>query len=180
MLFLCRLALLLALALGVQPVLAGQPAASGDAGAKPGEMQMSTVTLTVIIKDAFIALQHANMTGNYSVLRDMGTPVFRENFDQAALAAAFANLRARKIDLSPAYYLSPNLTKRPELTARQRLPLQPQPPAFLPPARSRRKHPRSPKADLPPFLRCRRTARAWPPARRASPGCTVGCAVNPS
>ncbi len=118
MLFLCRLALLLALALGVQPVLAGQPAvsAASDAGAKPGEMQMSTVTLTVIIKDAIIALQHANMTGNYSVLRDMGTPVFRENFDQAALAAAFANLRARKIDLSPAYYLSPNLTKKPELT----------------------------------------------------------------
>jgi hypothetical protein len=118
MLFLSRLAWLLAFALGVQPVLAGQPAvsAAGDAGAKPGEMQMSAVTLTVIIKDAIIALQHANMTGNYSVLRDMGTPVFRENFDQAALAAAFANLRARKIDLSPAYYLSPNLTKKPELT----------------------------------------------------------------
>ena len=76
---------------------------------------MSAVTLTVIIKDAIIALNQANMTGNYSVLRDMGTPVFRENFDQTALAAAFANLRARKIDLSPAYFLSPNLTKKPEL-----------------------------------------------------------------
>ena len=76
---------------------------------------MSAVTLTVIIKDAIIALNHANMTGNYSVLRDMGTPVFRESFDQTALAAAFANLRVRKIDLSPAYFLSPNLTKKPEL-----------------------------------------------------------------
>ena len=78
-------------------------------------MQMSAVVLTVIIKDAIIALHHANMTGNYSVLRDMGTPVFRENFDQTALAGAFANLRARKINLSPAYHLSPNLTKTPEL-----------------------------------------------------------------
>ena len=76
---------------------------------------MSAVTLTVIIKDAIIALNQANATGNYSVLRDMGTPVLRESFDQTALAAAFANLRARKIDLSPAYFLSPNLTKKPEL-----------------------------------------------------------------
>ena len=117
MFLLSRFALAFALILGAQAAAAdqqGRPAAA-SAAPKPGEMQMSAVTLTVIIKDAIIALNHANMTGNYSVLRDMGTPVFRENFDQTALAAAFANLRARKIDLSPAYFLSPNLTKKPEL-----------------------------------------------------------------
>ena len=114
--FLFRLALAFAL-LGAQSAAADQQAkpAAAAAAPKPGDMQMSAVVLTVIIKDAIIALHHANMTGNYSVLRDMGTPVFRENFDQTALAGAFANLRARKIDLSPAYYLSPNLTKTPEL-----------------------------------------------------------------
>ena len=105
-----RLASSLVLLLVLQGGVAAQ-----QAGQKPGEMQMSAVTLTEILKDAIIALNHANMTGNYSVLRDMGTPVFRENFDQTALAAVFANLRARKIDLSPAYFLSPNLTKKPEL-----------------------------------------------------------------
>ena len=117
MFLLSRFALAFALILGAQAAAADQQAKPGAASAapKPGEMQMSAVTLTVIIKDAIIALNHANMTGNYSVLRDMGTPVFRENFDQTALAAAFANLRARKIDLSPAYFLSPNLTKKPEL-----------------------------------------------------------------
>ncbi len=117
MFFLSRFALAFALILGAQAAAAdqqGKPAAA-SAAPKPGEMQMSAVTLTVIIKDAVIALNHANITGNYSVLRDMGTPVFRESFDQTALAAAFANLRVRKIDLSPAYFLSPNLTKKPEL-----------------------------------------------------------------
>ena len=89
---------------------------------------MSVLVLTVIIKDTIIALHHANMTGNYSVLRDMGTPILRENFDQTALAAAFANLRARKIDLSPAYFLSPNLTKTPELNKDNELVVT----AFLP------------------------------------------------
>jgi hypothetical protein len=117
MFLLSRFALAFALVLGAQAAAADQQAKSAAASAapKPGEMQMSAVALTVIIKDAIIALNHANMTGNYSVLRDMGTPVFRENFDQTALAAAFANLRVRKIDLSPAYFLSPNLTKKPEL-----------------------------------------------------------------
>jgi len=117
MFVLSRFALAFALTLGAQPAAAdqqGRPAAA-SAAPKPGEMQMSAVTLTVIIKDAIIALNQANATGNYSVLRDMGTPVLRESFDQTALAAAFANLRARKIDLSPAYFLSPNLTKKPEL-----------------------------------------------------------------
>ena len=117
MFVLSRFALAFALILGAQSAAAdqqGRPAAA-SAAPKPGEMQMSAVTLTVIIKDAIIALNQANATGNYSVLRDMGTPVLRESFDQTALAAAFANLRTRKIDLSPAYFLSPNLTKKPEL-----------------------------------------------------------------
>jgi hypothetical protein len=111
-----RAFLALTLALSIYPAAADQPAKPApDAGAKPGQMQMSVVMLTVMIKDAIIALNQANRTGNYSVLRDMGTPVFRENFDQTALAAVFANLRARKIDMSPAFFLSPNLTKQPEL-----------------------------------------------------------------
>lgn len=117
MFVLSRFALAFALILGAQAAAAdqqGRPVAA-SAAPKSGEMQMSAVTLTVIIKDAIIALNQANTTGNYSVLRDMGTPVLRESFDQTALAAAFANLRARKIDLSPAYFLSPNLTKKPEL-----------------------------------------------------------------
>jgi hypothetical protein len=88
---------------------------AANAPAKPDPMQISVVAVTLMIKGAVLALHQANVTGNYSVLRDMGTPVFREKFDQAALTAAFSNLRARKVDLSPALLLSPNLTKNPEM-----------------------------------------------------------------
>ena len=123
MLLLSRLALALAFVFVVQSATADQQAKPAEAKTeqKPAGMQMSVVTLTVIVKDTIIALHHANLTGNYSVLRDMGSPIFRETFDQTALAAVFANLRARKIDLSPAYFLSPNLTKSPELSKENEL-----------------------------------------------------------
>jgi ribosomal protein L12E/L44/L45/RPP1/RPP2 len=80
------------------------------------ELKMETVQLVALIKSTIMALQHANQTGNYSVLRDLGTPVFRERFDLAQLTAIFSNLRSRSVNLSPVLFLAPNLTKQPELT----------------------------------------------------------------
>ena len=77
---------------------------------------METVQLAALIKSTIMALQHANQTGNYSVLRDLGTPVFRERFDLAQLTAIFSNLRSRSVNLSPVLFLAPNLIKQPELT----------------------------------------------------------------
>ena len=65
--------------------------------------------------------QHANQTGNYSVLRDLGTPVFRERFDQAQLTAVFSNLRSRGVSLMPVLFLAPNLTKQAEMTEGRQL-----------------------------------------------------------
>jgi hypothetical protein len=80
------------------------------------ELKMETVQLAALIKSTIMALQHANQTGNYSVLRDLGTPVFRERFDLAQLTAIFSNLRSRSVNLSPVLFLAPNLIKQPELT----------------------------------------------------------------
>jgi hypothetical protein len=79
------------------------------------------VQLAMLIKSTVIALQHANQTGNYSVLRDLGTPLFRERFDQVKLSAIFSGLRGRGVNLSPVLLLSPNLTKQPELTDQKQL-----------------------------------------------------------
>ena len=79
-------------------------------------LKMETVQLITLIKSTIMAVQHANQTGNYSVLRDLGSPVFRERFDQARLTAIFANLRSRGVNLSPVLFLAPNLTKQPEMT----------------------------------------------------------------
>jgi hypothetical protein len=79
------------------------------------------VTLAILIKSAIIAVQQANFTGNYSVLRDLGTPEFHDHFDQARLTSIFASFRARAINLGPSVMLSPILTRPAELTANGQL-----------------------------------------------------------
>jgi hypothetical protein len=106
-------------------VAAGEPAVaqSNQAVATQGkeEQKLDAVGLTILIKSSIMALEHANTTGNYSVLRDLGTPAFREKFDQTRLSTVFANLRSRQITLNPSLLLSPNLTKQPEVTAQNQL-----------------------------------------------------------
>jgi hypothetical protein len=82
------------------------------------------------------AVDQANRTGNYSVLRDLGTPAFQANNDQAALAAIFAGLRRQQADISealmatPVWEISPRLTSPTVLRMRGTFPLRPQPVAF--------------------------------------------------
>ncbi|HSF96762.1 MAG TPA: hypothetical protein VLA52_17175 [Thermohalobaculum sp.] len=46
-----------------------------------------------------IALDHANRTGNYSVLRDLAAPGFRKRNDPARLAGIFAKIREQDLGL---------------------------------------------------------------------------------
>ena len=85
------------------------------------ELRMETAELIALIKSTLMAVQHANQTGNYSVLRDLGSPVFRERYDQAQLTAIFSNLRSRGVNLIPVLFLAPNLAKQPEMTERNQL-----------------------------------------------------------
>ena len=92
-----------------------------QAPAKPSasqkqEIKIEAAQLIILIKSTIIALQQANQTGNYSVLRDLGTPIFREHFDQARLASVFADLRNRRVNLYPVLFLAPDLSKPPEIT----------------------------------------------------------------
>lgn len=100
---------------------AGAQVKQAEPAPKSEELRISAAELNILIKSSIIALQHANQTGNYSVLRDLGTPVFRERLDQARLTATFANLRSRGVNLAPVLLLTPNLTKQPELTAHNEL-----------------------------------------------------------
>ena len=85
------------------------------------QQTVDPLVAAMLIKSTIIALQHANQTGNYTVLHDMGTPVFRERFDATRLAAIFSNLRARGINLSPVLMLQPGLEKPAEFTAQKQL-----------------------------------------------------------
>ena len=70
----------------------------------------------MMIFSTLIALNQANATGNYSVLRDLGAPGFQTN-SVTRIADAFANLRGRNLDLSPILLFQPKLLRRPQLNA---------------------------------------------------------------
>jgi hypothetical protein len=112
------LALILVSAIGEDALAQAKPAESAP---KREAQKIDAVTLIILIKSAIVALQQANQTGNYTVLRDLGTPVFREKFDPARLAAIFANLRSRGVNLNAAIVLSPILARQPELSPQNEL-----------------------------------------------------------
>ncbi len=71
--------------------------------------------LILMIRNVVVALNQANTTGNYTVLREMGTANFQMTNSSARLAEIFAALRSRKIDLSPVMVFNPKLTSAPAL-----------------------------------------------------------------
>lgn len=82
------------------------------------------------------AVDHANRTGNYSVLRDLGTTAFQSRNNPANLAAIFASLRDQNVDLSqtlivtPIWEIAPNMVQPRVLRMRGTFPLRPSAIAF--------------------------------------------------
>lgn len=70
-----------------------------------------------LIRSHLIALHQANITGNYTVLRDIAGESFRKQFSAADLADIFAPLRREGIDLQLAAILQPEITSAPVLDA---------------------------------------------------------------
>ncbi len=91
-----------------QPAQAAQPAQPAQTAISPDDPR-----LLLMIRNAIIALNQANLTGNYSVLRDMGTPNFQITNSSARLAEAFTTLRARKLDISPIMLFNPKFSTPP-------------------------------------------------------------------
>lgn len=91
--------LLLAAALTVAGGLAGPARAQAP--------EVDAARAEFMIKNTLIALNHANITGNYTVLRDLGALRFRANNTAARLAEVFAPLRDEGIDLAPIVLFEP-------------------------------------------------------------------------
>ena len=95
-----------------------EPAAESQQPAQSAQPAQPTLSpddprLILMVRNAIIALNQANLTGNYSVLRDMGTPNFQMTNNSARLAEAFATLRARKLDISPIMFFNPKYASPP-------------------------------------------------------------------
>lgn len=96
---------------------AGAPADPG-AGVAPVLALPDPYKLNMMIRTAIIALNQANLTGNYTVLRDLGAAPFRASNDASRLAEVFSTLRKRKIDLSPVLFFMPKLVQPPQIDER--------------------------------------------------------------
>ena len=68
-------------------------------------------TIVILVKNALLAVNQGNLTGNYTVLRDLASPSFREKNSAADLAAIFQNIRQQKLDLSPIVAIEPVLSQ---------------------------------------------------------------------
>ena len=69
-----------------------------------------------LIRTTIIALNQANQTGNYTVLRDLCAPDFRNGNDASRLGLIFQVLREQAIDLTPLLQIPPEVTETPAIT----------------------------------------------------------------
>ena len=81
---------------------------------KPAQIDRNGVL--ILIRETLLALDQANKTGNYTVLRDLGAPEFQAN-TAARLAEIFVQQRKDNIDLSGVAVIEPQLTLLPQIEA---------------------------------------------------------------
>jgi hypothetical protein len=81
---------------------------------KPAQIDRNGVL--ILIRSSLLALDQANKTGNYTVLRDLGAPGFQSN-TAARLGEIFAKLRNDNLDLSGVAVIDPQLNLLPQIEA---------------------------------------------------------------
>lgn len=81
-------------------------------GPKPAQIDRNGVF--ILIRETLLALDQANKTGNYTVLRDLGSPAFQQN-NAARLGEIFASERRDNLDLSGVAVLEPQLSLLPQI-----------------------------------------------------------------
>jgi hypothetical protein len=92
----------------------GPPAAKSAHDAQPRPAQIDRNGVLILVRSTLLALDHANKTGNYTVLRDLGAPAFQVN-SAARLAEIFAEQRRDNLDLSRVAAIDPQLSILPQI-----------------------------------------------------------------
>jgi hypothetical protein len=118
---------------------AASPLAAQTPGPAPAAVEAGvpdSIVINKLIWSALAALDQANRTGNYSVLRDLGAPSFQANNSTATLGGIFQALRNQQIDLGYTLVVAPTLQYPPRivqdglLRIRGSFPLRPAPIGF--------------------------------------------------
>jgi hypothetical protein len=88
------------------------PVRSAPTAATPKRLGVpSPKNLFIMIRTTLVALYQANVTNNYSVLRDLGAPSFQQANSVERLSAAFTDLRTRGGDIAPVVLALPTLSR---------------------------------------------------------------------
>jgi hypothetical protein len=91
-----------------------EPAASQSAG--PSQVVMPDAEkIVLLLRASLLTLNDALQTGNFTVLRDMGAPGFRDANTAARLSQSFADLASKNVDLSAVSVIAPQLSEPPAL-----------------------------------------------------------------
>lgn len=110
---------------------------AGAQQAPPAQLApVDITTATKLVWQTVTALDQANITGNYSVLRDLASPGFQANNSPATLAGTFQALRTQRVDLgnclivAPSFQFPPTIVQGGLLRLRGSFPLRPTGVAF--------------------------------------------------
>ena len=68
-----------------------------------------------LLRTTIVALNQANQTGNYTVLRDLGAPDFSNANDASRLSLIFQVLREKAVDFTPLLQISPEVSEAPAI-----------------------------------------------------------------
>jgi hypothetical protein len=89
--------------------------------AAPELVLPSAESTIVLVRSTLLSLNDALRTGNYTVLRDLAAPSFRDANNAGRLHQIFANLSAQRIDLAAVAILPPKLPQPPSIDQDKRL-----------------------------------------------------------
>lgn len=98
-----------------------KPAAGSAESAAPEMVVPSAENIVVLIRSTLLSLNDAIRTGNFTVLRDLASPSFRDRNSAGRLYQIFAGLAEKRIDLSAAAIMVPKLARAPGIDANKRL-----------------------------------------------------------
>jgi hypothetical protein len=71
--------------------------------------------IVLLLRTTLLTLNDAVQTGNFTVLRDVAAPGFRDANTAGRLAQSFSDLATKGVDLSPVSVIAPQLTEAPGL-----------------------------------------------------------------
>jgi hypothetical protein len=100
------------------------PSTSVPKTASPAQQQLQMPDadkIVLLVRSTLLTLNDALQTGNYTVLRDMGAPGFREANSAAKLSQIFASLASQGLDLSPITIIAPQLTEAPAIDPQRQM-----------------------------------------------------------